>query len=475
MNKYMVSLLLCVAIMVMACSNQAPAPVPQPTNPPSAPAPDTAPTVVAEVETRTRLASAPTPKPKPTDTPMPTMTPVPSTPTPIATATPQPTPTPTPTETPTPTSTPEPTPTPPPTPTPLPTPTMEERTKDLADLLLKYTNSERSSADLPPVVLGRNRASQIHAEESLKGCYSSHWDQWGLKPNHRYTLTGGTGTGMENTVGLNYCITATDDYTAIENMEHEVLKAHQSWLNNTGQLANILNPAHTTMNIGIAWDAYNAVIVQQLSADYVIFTARPSIAQHGVISFAGRVRKASMLTGTSAANFVLTYHEPPMELTRGQLAHTYALCREKVATIFARPIPAGITSKKYGYTALHYGSLERSYKLYQKCINPYRTSPDKPAPTDPVSALNTLESAKMTPPSPPETVNFKHTVAQQWTFTLNQFDVRADISEVLEQNGPGIYTLHILGRPNHMTKPAVLSEQAIFWQISPPDGSPYRP
>lgn len=469
MNKYSF-ILLGVVIMVMACSTQAPAPSPVTTNPPPSPTTDISAAVAVEEETP--LASAPTPLPRPTDTPIPTATPVPSTPTPAATSTPQPTPTPVPTETPTPTSTPEPTSTPHPTPTPLPTPTVEERTHTLAELLLKHTNAARTSAGLPPVVMGRNRASQIHAEESLEDCVSSHWDQWGLKPNHRYTLSGGTGTGRENVLGLNYCIDADDNYAPIGDLDDEILQAHQIWMDSPGHRANILDPAHRTMNVGIAWDAYNATIVQQFSSGYVIFTGRPSIAQNGIISFGGRVRNAAL--GGAGASFVLNYHEPPKLLTRGQRAHTYGLCRDKTVTVFAQPLPTG-GSKKRGYDLLYYESLDGSYEHSQRCIDPYQTNPDKQAPTDATSARTALESAKLATPTPPETVKFKYTVAQKWVFTANQFEVRADISKILEQNGPGIYTLFIWGYPKHMKGPAVLSEQAIFWQTSPPEGSPYRP
>ena len=76
----------------------------------------------------------------------------------------------------------------------------------LKQRMLLLTNQEREKNGVPPVRLGTNPAAQLHAEAALENCYGGHWDQWGLKPNHRYTLTGGTGAEGENGSGLRYCI-----------------------------------------------------------------------------------------------------------------------------------------------------------------------------------------------------------------------------------------------------------------------------
>ena len=78
--------------------------------------------------------------------------------------------------------------------------------------MLALTNQERQKAGVPPVTLGDNPAAQLHAEAALEGCYSGHWDRWGLKPNHRYTLTGGTGADGENVLGKDYCIKPYENY-----------------------------------------------------------------------------------------------------------------------------------------------------------------------------------------------------------------------------------------------------------------------
>ena len=55
-----------------------------------------------------------------------------------------------------------------------------KRHLELKKLMLNFTNEQRQATGVPPVKLGSNPAAQLHAEASLAGCYSSHWDEWGL-------------------------------------------------------------------------------------------------------------------------------------------------------------------------------------------------------------------------------------------------------------------------------------------------------
>ena len=56
---------------------------------------------------------------------------------------------------------------------------------DLKQRVLERTNAFRKQAGVPVVAIGYNKAAQLHAEAALEGCYSSHWDRWGLTPNAR--------------------------------------------------------------------------------------------------------------------------------------------------------------------------------------------------------------------------------------------------------------------------------------------------
>ena len=115
----------------------------------------------------------------------------------------------------------------------------------------------------------------------------SDWDQWGLK--HRYTLTGGTGADAENGSGLDYCIKPSPNYTPIEGMEREVIEAVQGWMASPGHRRNLLDPAHTMLNVGIAHDRND----QHFSSDYVNYP-KPGIDPGGVLLLEGEVSGATL-------------------------------------------------------------------------------------------------------------------------------------------------------------------------------------
>ena len=64
-------------------------------------------------------------------------------------------------------------------------------------------------------------------------------------------------------------------------------------------------------------------------------------------------------------------------------------------------------------------------------------------------------------------------IAEMMTVTDKSIRVQANLSQVLANHGPGIYTVILWGRPNHMAEPTPLSEQAIFWLTRPPPEAPY--
>ena len=55
----------------------------------------------------------------------------------------------------------------------------------------------------------------------------------------------------------------------------------------------------------------------------------------------------------------------------------------------------------------------------------------------------------------------------------DQFVAAADISPILNEHGPDIYTIRLWGKPNHMPEQEVLSQQSILWMTDPPKNSPY--
>ena len=63
--------------------------------------------------------------------------------------------------------------------------------------------------------------------------------------------------------------------------------------------------------------------------------------------------------------------------------------------------------------------------------------------------------------------------AERMDLFNDNINIRADLTPVLREHGPGIYTVTVWGRPLQIAKLAVISEQSIFWLTDAPDDSPY--
>ena len=58
--------------------------------------------------------------------------------------------------------------------------------------------------------------------------------------------------------------------------------------------------------------------------------------------------------------------------------------------------------------------------------------------------------------------------------TNTEFQFTADISTVLADYGPGIYTVILWGRPLHLDSAEPIAEYSIFWRTQPTEGNPYE-
>ena len=205
------------------------------------------------------------PEPTATSTPEPTAT---STPEPTATSTPEPTVTSTPTPEPTVTST--------PTPEPVLVNNSEltyeevvekllNKNMELKLLALNLINADRLRAGLNKLELGTNPAAQIHAEDSAKNEYLSHWMLNGEKPYQVYSRSGGDSYVAENGASGGWTKEEYEDKNCdstlinchIKTAEELIYIQHDSMMNddliccNNSHRDNILNPSHLKVNIGI--------------------------------------------------------------------------------------------------------------------------------------------------------------------------------------------------------------------------------
>ena len=72
----------------------------------------------------------------------------------------------------------------------------------------------------------------------LEGCFGGHWGLDGLKSYMRYSAAGGYQDNGENTVGLDYCITADDGFRAIGDVQAEMRRNMEALLASEGHRAH---------------------------------------------------------------------------------------------------------------------------------------------------------------------------------------------------------------------------------------------
>ena len=318
----------------------------------------------------------------------------------------------------------------------------DQRHIEVKRRMLEIVNEDRAAAGLTPLVLGENAAAQLHAEASLAGCFSSHWDLNGLKPYMRYSLAGGYQSNSSYVVGSDYCIVATDGYRAKDSIS--------GWMSDSA-----LDWKHRKINVGLVWDEYNTAVVLQYEGDHVEYDLLPVI-EDGILTMSGTVRNGVVFEEDRDLGIQLYYDPPPRPLTGGQIARTY--CADSGVQIASLRTPPASGS--------HYTEDEYT-KPYRPCPDPYEVSADTPAPASRAEARELWQAARDASQARDElTVTLPWITAMDWGADGGAFSVRADVREIIDVHGPGVYRVVLWG-PIEGER-SVISEYAVFHRIEPP-------
>ena len=234
--------------------------------------------------------------------------------------------------------------------------------------MLELINNERRRAGVGDVVLGDNNAAQLHAEASLRGCYSSHWGDDGLKPYMRYSLAGGYQSNGENGSGLDYCVTSRDGFRALSTVRVEIGETMAGLMGSPGHRRNILDSGHRKVNIGLAWDRYNFIAVQHFEGDHIEYETLPSL-DRGRLVLEGQVKGGARFGVGDVVPVEIIYDPPPIQLTRGQLSKTYCYSFGKPVAYLRKPL-----------SGRQYYPSDSISTSYHRCPDPYDVSPDATAP-----------------------------------------------------------------------------------------------
>jgi len=160
---------------------------------------------------------------------------------------------------------------------PLDTKVPVKSNNQLIQFALKQVNDDREKHGVPPVNLGNNPSAQKHADDMLEVDYFSHWNSDGVKPYVTYTLFGGRGNVAENIAytfskcPASNCIPSVfDPFKEIE--KHHYAMMYDDALSNWGHRDTIIDPYHTDVNFGIAYDNDNFYFAQHFETNIIEWT-----------------------------------------------------------------------------------------------------------------------------------------------------------------------------------------------------------
>jgi uncharacterized protein YkwD len=161
---------------------------------------------------------------------------------------------------------------------------------ELKQYALQRINEDRAKFGIAPVSMGDNMAAQVHAKDVLKTRMISHWTTDGEKPYMTYSRLGGEGAVAQNVATSGYpqdydgCVSGTllcektDPRKAIDQVEYNMMDKDKECCDD-GHRNNILDKHHTHVSIGIAYDDYFFVMVQNFEDKYTVWTHRISEEQ----------------------------------------------------------------------------------------------------------------------------------------------------------------------------------------------------
>lgn len=162
--------------------------------------------------------------------------------------------------------------------------------KILQNYALSKINSDRLNVGLNTLSLSDNKAAQYYSAELLQSEILSHWSKNGLKPYMLYSLHNGTGYVQQNIGQISYinnddvmkgmtshsfCTSDSrlyceplDPFDAIDKLEDSMMFNDFLCCHN-GHKNNILDKLHTNVSIGIAFNEYHFVLVQNFENNYL--------------------------------------------------------------------------------------------------------------------------------------------------------------------------------------------------------------
>ena len=187
--------------------------------------------------------------------------------------------------------------------------------------MLALVNQSRAEEGLSPVEWDAFAASvaTAHAQDMAENQYFSHWDMQGYGPDIRYALAGGSELVMEN-ISTYYEYYSNNTPKQLENFDQLVIEAHEGLMDSPGHRKNIMDPHHTHVGIGFAYNpetGYFFVAQEFLNRYIVLDDALDSGSAGQVISFSG-----NLLSNATEPLLNIAYEPFPAPMSQEELNRT---------------------------------------------------------------------------------------------------------------------------------------------------------
>ncbi|MGI0026616.1 MAG: CAP domain-containing protein [Nitrosopumilaceae archaeon] len=227
---------------------------------------------------------------------------------------------------------------------------------NLIQFALAKINEDRTKKGLNPVLLSNNTAAQIHAEDVLKTGVISHWMTNGEKPYMTYSEAGGLGYVAQNIAvdggyqykqecnNVNIICDKIDPIKAIEGDEYDMMFNDSS--SNWGHRDNILDRHRTHVSLGIAYDDYAFVVVQNFENNYIDFS-NSITEKNGTVHFSGTLKTGAI------EQIGIYYDELPNSVIYEQNKHrtSYSL-GDQIGVVVKPPLPNEYYQQPIGYSLI---------------------------------------------------------------------------------------------------------------------------
>lgn len=332
------------------------------------------------------------------------------------------------------------------------------------EYMLGLINEARAEAGVLPVTMGSNQAAQIHADQMLEECFVSHWGIDGLKPYMRYSLSGGYQVNGENVTTTNEC-GLLDTWTQWNSHpEAMVEEAMAGLLASEEHRETMLSPHYRKVSIGLAWDRHVFKAAQVFEGDYVELPSPPEITD-GELVIEGKLAESYDFQDDVVypLEVIILYDHPPRTLTNGQLLHTKCLRYGAIVAKIISPHP------------LFTGSYRDTETVeVPACTDPQEAGEIARRPSTKAEMAEAWAEGRKRAEQVEET-RFRHRAMQATEVKVEgrEFSFKADVGEVLDQHGPGVYTVLLMatleGVGEERTR-HVIAQRAIFQEVGAPSG-----